>query len=93
MVISFFFFVYISLTADGSQRARLLPILPTATLPSCLWSLRIFPSLSGFRLQIAIAMQVQHSYTSSSNCCILLAHVLPFSATEAIDLVLSRIEQ
>ena len=38
-------FVSISLTADGSQRARLL-ISPTATLssPSCLWSRRIFPS-------------------------------------------------
>ncbi|CAN0258176.1 unnamed protein product, partial [Ascophyllum nodosum] len=34
----------ISLTADGPQRAR-LSIPPTVTLPSCLWSRRIFPSL------------------------------------------------
>ena len=32
--------------ADGPQRARLL-IPPTSTLPSCLWSQRIFPSLPG----------------------------------------------
>ena len=38
-----------SLTTDGPQGAR-LPIPPTATLPSFLWSLRIFPSLSGSRL-------------------------------------------
>ena len=37
------------LMADGPQRAR-LPIPPTATLPSCLWSLRIFPSFPGSRL-------------------------------------------
>ena len=42
-------FVYISLTADGPQRAR-LPIPPTATLPSCLPSRRIFPSHPGSRL-------------------------------------------
>ena len=39
-----YFFVCVSLMADGSQHAR-LPIPPTATLPSCLWSQRIFPSL------------------------------------------------
>ena len=38
-----------SLMADGPQRAR-LPIPRTATLPSCLWSLKTFPSLSGSRL-------------------------------------------
>ena len=43
------FFVCISLTADGPQRAR-LPIPPTATLQSCLWSRRISPSLLGSRL-------------------------------------------
>ena len=32
----------------------------TSSLPSCLWSLRIFPSLPGSRLTIFIAMQVQH---------------------------------
>ena len=38
-------------TADGFQRA-VLPISPSATLPSCLWSRRIFPSLPGPRLTI-----------------------------------------
>ena len=46
-----FCFVCISLTADGPQRAR-LPIPPTVTSPSCLWSRRIFPSLPGSRLTI-----------------------------------------
>ena len=41
--------ICISLTADGSQRAR-LPIPPTATVPSCLWLLRIFQSLLGSHL-------------------------------------------
>ena len=41
----------ISLVADGPQRAR-LSIPPTATMPSCLWSLRIFPSLPCSRLVI-----------------------------------------
>ena len=36
----------ISFKADGPQYAR-LPIRPTAKLPSCRWSLRIFPSLPG----------------------------------------------
>ena len=36
----------------------------TSSLPSCLWSLRIFPSLPGSRLTVFIAMQVQHSYTT-----------------------------
>ena len=42
------------LMIDGPQRARLLPISPTAiiTLPSCLWSLRTFPSLPGSHLTI-----------------------------------------
>ena len=34
----------------------------TSSLPSCLWSLRIFPSPPGSRLTIFIAMQVQQSY-------------------------------
>ena len=38
-------------TADGSQHAR-LPIPPTATLPSCLESQRIIPSLPGSCLMI-----------------------------------------
>ena len=38
-------FFCLPLTADGPQCAR-LPIPLTATLPSCLWSLRIFPSPS-----------------------------------------------
>ena len=41
----------LSFTADGPQRAR-LSIPPTATLPSCLWSLRVFPSFHGSRLEI-----------------------------------------
>ena len=37
-------------------------------LPSCLWSLRIFPSLPGARLTyFFIVMQVQHFYNSSTN--------------------------
>ena len=45
-----------------------LPILPTCNIAtSCLWSLRIFPPLPGSRLRIFIAMQDQHSYTSSTN--------------------------
>ena len=44
------YFVCISFTADGPQRTR-LPILPVATLPSCLWSLRIFSSFPGSRLR------------------------------------------
>ena len=43
------FFLYLAI--DGPQRAR-LQIPPTETLPSCLWSLRIFPSLPGSRLTI-----------------------------------------
>ena len=38
----------------------------TSSLPSCLWSQRIFSSLPGSRLTIFIAMQVQHSYNSST---------------------------
>ena len=37
--------------ANGPQCVR-LPIPPTATLPSCLWLPRIFPSLPGSRLTI-----------------------------------------
>ena len=44
------FFVCLCLTAEGPQRARLPIIPPTATLPSCLWSRRIFPSLPDSRL-------------------------------------------
>ena len=69
------FVVFISLTAGGPQRAR-LPITPTATLPSWLWSLWIFPYLLGSRPQLFIAMQVQHFYTSSTDGWILLTHVL-----------------
>ena len=41
----------ISFSADGRQRAR-LPVPPNTTLPSCLWSRRIFPSLPSSRLTI-----------------------------------------
>ena len=45
-----FYFACVSLTADdGPQRAR-LHFSPTATLTSCLWSRRIFPSLPGSRV-------------------------------------------
>ena len=44
----FVWFVCISLMADGPQRAR-VPVPSTATLPSCLWSLWIFPSPPGSR--------------------------------------------
>ena len=44
-----FWFVCNSLVADMPQRAR-LPIPPTARLQSCLWTLRVFPSLPGSRL-------------------------------------------
>ena len=53
-MLSLFFFFCISLTADGPQRAR-LPIPTIATLPSCLWSLRIFPSLPDSRLTIFLS--------------------------------------
>ena len=49
----FCFFVCISSTAAGPQPAAIrLLVSPTATLPSpsCLWPLRIFPSLPGFHL-------------------------------------------
>ena len=45
----------ISLALFVSYRAR-LPIPPTATLPSCLWSLRISLSLPGSRLGFFIAI-------------------------------------
>ena len=62
----FYVFLCISLTADGPQRARLsIPL--TATLLSCLWSRRFFPSLPGSRLTNFIAIQVQHSYNLSTN--------------------------
>ena len=75
----FYLFIFcLSLTAEWPQGAR-LPIPPTATLPPCLWILRIFPSLPGSRLQFFIAMQVQHSYTSSTDGSILPTHVLTLS--------------
>ena len=43
---SVFVLFVISLTADEPQRAR-LPIPSTATLPSCMWFIMIFPSLPG----------------------------------------------
>ena len=53
-------------TADEPQRPR-LPIPPTVTLLSCLLSLRVLSFLPGSRLRFFIAMQVKHSYTSSTN--------------------------
>ena len=51
----------ISFTVDEPLRAR-LPIPPTATLLSCLWTRKIFPSLPGSLLRLLIAMPVQHFY-------------------------------
>ena len=67
----FFWFICISRTTNGPQRAR-LSIPYTATLPSYLWSLRIFPSLPGSRLRVFVAMQIEHSYTSLTNGGLLL---------------------
>ena len=77
-----------------------LPVTPpTATLQSCLWSLRIFPSLPGSRLRFFIAKQVQHSYTPCRPMVMiefyLLTFLTPFlSATEARikETIVSRIE-
>ena len=56
----FFFSFFVSLInsiADGAS-----------TVPSCLWSLRIFPNLSPIHaLRFFIAMQAQHCYNSSTN--------------------------
>ena len=54
LFVIFLFVVCITLTADGSRRARLI-IPPIATWPYCLWTLRICPSLLGFRLRFFIA--------------------------------------
>ena len=80
-----FCFVCISLImADGSQRAR-LPIPPTATLPSCLWSRKIFSSLPDSCLRTFIAMQIQNSHNSSTIGWILLTHVLTPSERKPED--------
>ena len=56
----FFFCFFLSFIADGAnQRATTLPI-PHG-------SQGIYPSLPGSRLRVFIAMQVQQSYTSSTN--------------------------
>ena len=78
-VLFFVLFVCISLRADRPQRTRLLPVSPTAILSSCLWSLRIFPSLTGSRLTNFIAMQVQHSYISSSVWLNITSYSIKFS--------------
>ena len=44
-------FVCISLAADAPQLSR----PPIATLPSCLWSLGVFPSLPGSRLRVLLS--------------------------------------
>ena len=68
--------------AHGSQRAR-LPIPPTATLLSCLWSRRIFLSLPAFLLMIfyrdasSALLQLVTQWLNFTN------HVLTLSATEA----------
>ena len=58
LVVSFFLFLYfISLIADGPQRCHRVNKVPVVTK-----DLLISP-----RFRIFIAMQVQHSYNSSTN--------------------------
>ena len=68
-------FVCISLTVDFLRRVR-LPIPPSSTLPSCPWS-RTHPSRFP-PIVCFIAMQFQHSYTSSNKIGIILTHALLF---------------
>ena len=63
------------------QRDR-LPILPTATLPSCQGLQGMFPSLPGSRHRLFIAVQIQRFYTSSSDGSILIDRVLTLCATQ-----------
>ena len=73
-------FVCISLTVDFLRRVR-LPIPPSSTLPSCPWS-RTHPSRFPPTFCF-IAMQFQHSYTSSTKIGIVLTHaLLVLSATD-----------
>ena len=79
-----FVFARISLMADGPQRAR-LPIPPTATLPSCLWSRRIFPSLPGCRLKDFCrdaSSALFFNPSSNNDGWILITRFLTLSATE-----------
>ena len=71
----FFFFYFLSVFNLTYSRW-------TSSLPSCLWSLRIFSPLPGSRLTIFIAMQGRQSYNSSTNGWILLTHVPTLSDTE-----------
>ena len=67
---------------NGSQETWVLFLYSRwGPLSTCMWALRIFPSLPGSRL--CIAMQVQHNYDPSTNGRILLTHVLTLSATDA----------
>ena len=50
--------------------------------PSCVWSQGIYPSLPGSSLHVFIAMQVKHSYTSSTNSWTFRTHVLTLTAAE-----------
>ena len=49
---------------------------------SRVWSQGIYPSLPGPILRVFIAMQVQHSYISSTNSYTFRPHVLTLSPTE-----------
>ena len=51
----------------GYYQSHLSYYINAAMLPSFVRSIRIFPALPGSRLRIFIAMQVQHSYNSSTN--------------------------
>ena len=83
--------VLFSLAAvDGPQCAR-LPIPPTATLPSYLWSLWASCHLSPVLSYEIISWwwcEIQHSYTPSTNALTLLTRIRTLSATEAIIKIL-----
>ena len=77
VVVYFFSISLINSTANGPHS-----ILPVVTI-TITKDLPISPLLSPVHaLRFFIAMQVQHSYNSSTNGWILLTHVLTLSATE-----------
>ena len=87
-------FCCISLTADGPQHVR-LPISPTATLPSCMWSQSIFRSLPGSRLMIlyrdasSALLQLAKQWW---NFAYSISHAFRYGKTRMQILVFSRIE-
>ena len=76
---------------------HIMYIIYIATLASFLGSLRVFPSLSGLRVRVFIAMQVQYSYTSSNRWLDVTnsrSHVFSFGTRmiKYVILLVSRIE-